>query len=346
MKKFNLIAGIDISMDTLDVQWRRTDGSAPANPQKFANSAKGIRELFSILIDVEPNPLNILICCEYTGVYMDKLAASVQSFEGVFWPVHPVVIKNYKLDLNRLKSDKVDAGRILEFAFNHQHKAVHFKHKDWHGSQINDLFKLKKQFTKMLTQVKNFQHSHKHKVHTSPVATMIYGQMSDLLKQYINKCDEELKSLIKQSPNAYNLYKILLSIPGIGPVTAVHLLAISDCFQKIDNYKAFACFIGIAPFEYSSGSSVRKKTKVSKIAYKSIKADIHQGAMSVIRRGLLYHDYYNKMKALNKHHNWIMNSISNKIAKLAFDLVKKEQLFDMDLYITNKKSFKNNLQMS
>lgn len=346
MKKFNLIAGIDISMDTLDVQWCRTEISEPATTQQFANEAKGIQALFTELLKMEPDPQNILICCEHTGVYMDKLATAVQSIQCVFWPVHPMVIKNYQVNLQRIKSDKVDAGKILEFAVNHQHKAIHFHHKDWQGSQIKDLFRLRRQLVKIHTQVKNFKHAHKQQVYNSPVTTLIYAQMSDLINQYISQCEKEIKKLIKQSPRVYNLYKILVSIPGIGPVIAVHLLAITDCFEKVNNYKAFACFIGIAPFEHSSGTSVRRRTKVSKIAYRSIKADIHQGARSIIRQGLLFYEYYHKMKALNKHHNWIMNSISNKIAKIAFDLVRKQQLFDKSLYVANKISLKNNLPMS
>lgn len=345
MKKFNLIVGIDFSKDTLDIQWRRTDSPAPTH-HAFANSAKGIQELFDLLISLEPTTTGILICGEYTGTYMDKFSVAVQSLECTFWPVHPMVIKSYRLDLQRIKNDKVDAGKILEFAFNHQHKAIHFTHKDWHTSQLKDLFRLKKQLTRVQTQFKNFKHAQSQQAFCNIMASSVYDQMISLCKQYIDKCEKEIKALVKQLPQVYNMYKILLSIPGIGPGTAVHLLAVSESFQKIKSYKAFACFIGIAPFEYASGSSIRKRPKVSKKAYKSIKADIHQGAMSVIRKGLLFYEYYHKMKALNKPHLWIMNSISNKIAKLAFDLIEKNQLFNKDLYLTNKVSLKNNLHMS
>jgi transposase len=346
MKKFTLIAGIDISKDTLDVQWRSTDGSAPAPVQKLANSAKGIHSLFNQLIEIEQDPQKILICCEHTGVYMDKLWVCMQSFQCVFWPVHPMIIRNYLVDMSRIKSDKADAGKILEFAFNHQYRAVHFNHKSWHVSQLRDLFRAKKQLIRMHVQIVNFKHAHKQQVYGSSIVSAVYEQIADILVQYIRQCEKEIKVMIKQSPTMYGIYQTLVSIPGIGPVTAVHLIAVCDCFEKIDNYKSFACFIGIAPFEHSSGTTVRKRTRTSKKAYNPLKADMYMGATSIIRPGQLFHEYYNYMISLNKHHNWIINAIINKIAKIAFHLIAKHQIFNKNTYIANKNSWKNNLDMS
>lgn len=346
MKTFKLIAGIDISKDWLDVQIADQHGANSAEHLKVDNNAQGISKLILKLLSYGHNPPEILVCCENTGVYMDKLLMSFQSVGCTFWPVHPMVISSYKLNLTRVKNDKVDAKKILSFAMNHQQQAVHCEHKGWLFSQIRDLFRLRKQLTKMITQTKNQLHAARQQAYLSPAALLVYGQMIDLLQANKAIVDRELKNKIKQTPELWQKYQIMLSIPGIGPVIAAHIIAITLGFEKINNAKSFACFIGTAPFEYTSGTSIRKRPRVSKMAYKQIKADIHQGAMSVIRPGLAFHEYYKSMIAANKHHNWIINNISNKIIKLVFDLVSKNQLYDANLYSTNKEKFKNNLQMS
>ena len=345
MQSYNLIVGIDISKDSFDAQWSVVSDYTPTH-KTFKNTAAGIFELFECLRNIESDSSRILVCCEFTGVYMDKLSVAVQSLACTFWPVHPTIIKNYNIEMVRTKSDKVDSGRIFEFAFNHRHKAVHFTHKDWVTSQLKDLFRLRKQLTRTRTQFMNFRHALKHQAFSNISVSSYYIQMIGLINTYIANCDKEIMCFIKRSPELHKAYKILVSIPGIGNVIAVHLIAISECFEKIADYKALACFIGIAPFEYSSGSSIKRRPRVSKKAYKPLKADIHQGSISIIRKGQLFHDYYNKMKNLNKPHNWIINSISNMLAKIAFDLIKKNELFDKAIYLANKTKLKNNLQMS
>jgi hypothetical protein len=50
---------------------------------------------------------------------------------------------------------------------------------------------------------------------------------------------------------------------------------------------------------------------------------MHQGAISVIRQGQLFNNYYQRMIEKGKHHLWIINSIINMIAKCVFNLIKK-----------------------
>ena len=48
-----------------------------------------------------------------------------------------------------------------------------------------------------------------------------------------------------------------MSALGVGVQTALHLLSCTRGFTAFDNWKKLACYVGVAPFEYSSGSSIR-----------------------------------------------------------------------------------------
>ena len=61
------------------------------------------------------------------------------------------------------------------------------------------------------------------------------------------------------------------------------MLAKTEGFTSITNPRKMACFAGVAPFEFQSGSSLYRKPSVSIFGDKTIKSVLHLGAMSAIR---------------------------------------------------------------
>ena len=75
------------------------------------------------------------------------------------------------------------------------------------------------------------------------------------------------------------MYKIITSVNGIGFVTASYILVTTNEFININNPKKYACYSGVVPFEHTSGSSVRGKTRVSHMANKNIKTLASSGSI-------------------------------------------------------------------
>ena len=70
------------------------------------------------------------------------------------------------------------------------------------------------------------------------------------------------------------MYKLITSIDGIGMFTAVEVIISTNEFKNFDNAKKFACYCGVVPFDYSSGTSVFKKARVSPMANINTKKNI------------------------------------------------------------------------
>jgi transposase len=73
------------------------------------------------------------------------------------------------------------------------------------------------------------------------------------------------------------------SIPGIGEQTAVYLIITTKGFTAFKNWRQFACYSGVAPFEFSSGSSVKGKTKVNHMADKKMKSLLQMCALTALK---------------------------------------------------------------
>jgi transposase len=341
--KFKLIFGIDISKLTLDVTYF-FDGSSYYF--QVPNNAKGISQLVDAIKELGIDEHDVLVCCENTGSYTEKLAMVMKSLDTTFWVVHPIIMKGYRLDLQRVKNDKVDSMKIAEFALAHQHKATNYHHADQKTKELKELYLLRKQLIGIRQRTLNFIASENDKAIPGILNTVIYDQLKLFLNDLIKDVEKSILLLIKSEKTISGYYKILLSIPGVGPVIAQHILAVTDGFRKIIDYKSFACYVGIAPFARSSGTSIKFRPRTSKKANQELKAEMHQGALSVIREGQIFYNYYKLMIDKGKHHLWIMNSIMNMIAKCIFNLVNKMTVFNKEIFVNNKKSWQNNLVLS
>jgi transposase len=114
------------------------------------------------------------------------------------------------------------------------------------------------------------------------------------LEKDLEKIEEEIKDTLKSDPELNRLFNIVSSVDGIGMVTATEILITTNEFKDITEAKKFACYSGVAPFEHSSGSSIRGKTRVSRMANKTVKRLLHMAAVSSISRQGEMKEYFDR----------------------------------------------------
>jgi transposase len=106
-------------------------------------------------------------------------------------------------------------------------------------------------------------------------------------------------------------------------------------FERFENGRKYACYAGVAPFEHSSGSSIRGKTSVSHLANKRMKTLLFNAANSASQWDPELKNYYQRKKNDGKDHQLIMNSICCKLINRMFAVVKRKSEF----VITYKENF-------
>jgi transposase len=89
-----------------------------------------------------------------------------------------------------------------------------------------------------------------------------------------------LYALINSDADLSNQHKLLCSIDGVGTKVATKMIAKTNGFRDFSDGRSFCCYAGVAPFEYSSGSSIHSKNRVSHRADKSIKSLLNMSAIS------------------------------------------------------------------
>jgi transposase len=118
-------------------------------------------------------------------------------------------------------------------------------------------------------------------------------------------------------------FDLLCTIPGIGRQIAAQLLVITHCFTSFENSRKLACYAGIAPFEYSSGSSIRGRTKVNHLANKYLKSLLNLAALNAVRWDKELQLYYERKKGEGKNSMVVLNAVRNKVLARAFAVVRR-----------------------
>jgi len=145
----------------------------------------------------------------------------------------------------------------------------------------------------------------------------------NILTTDIEQIESEIDKVVEENLDIEKNYKLAKSVTGIGRVNAVMFILFTNNFNSITEARKYACYSGIAPFEHTSGISIRGKTKVSKLANKRIKVALTNGARSAILNDPELKLYYKRKRAEGKEHGTVLNAVKFKLITRVFATVKR-----------------------
>lgn len=145
------------------------------------------------------------------------------------------------------------------------------------------------------------------------------------LDQQINGYTKQVQSIAKSSETA----RRLMTMPGIGPLSALALITIAGNGKQFKNGRHFAAFLGLVPKQHSSGGR-EKLLGISKRGDGYLRRILVQGARSVMRTAPKKKDRYSRWIVnlmARKHSNKVCVAIANKNARIAWAILKHGETF-------------------
>jgi len=275
---------------------------------------------------------NVFFCFEDTGRYSKLLSVFLQDAGYHFAALNALDVKR-SMGLTRGKSDKKDARMIAQYAWRKRDELTVSTLSGPIIDQLKQLLSLREKLIKHRTAFKNASMD-LHDCYTDGEFNFVRDRHNAMLLHLNNEIDvveKELYRIIHLHNELVVNFNLLLSIRGIGKVLAAYLIVLTENFTKFITPRKFACYAGIAPFEYTSGTTVRGKTKVHACANKQIKSLLNMAAMSSIQLNGEYKEYYQKRLAEGKNKMSTLNIIRNKLVFRAFAVVKRKTPY-VDLY--------------
>ena len=152
------------------------------------------------------------------------------------------------------------------------------------------------------------------------------------LKKERSLLEQELESLIKS--NEAKLLSRLITIPGIGKKTAVLMMVSTSNFETFSSYRQVSSFLGLAPNERSSGSSIRGKSRISKTGDGLLRNHLFMCSFTACIHNPQCKALFDRIVAKGKSKKLALIAVCNKLIKQAFAIAKSGLPYDPN-YVIN-----------
>jgi transposase len=323
--------GIDVSKSWIDVSMMIViDGKKQdIITERFDNTVEGFKLLTQWLKtnDVPFND-NTLVVIENTGVY-HRLIWKYCSEKGLSLHIGNAAGIKWSLGITRGKNDTADSQRLCSYCYRHADELKATPVLDPVVLELKDLMTAR---TRLITQInstkvylKELKLSNSKEVQKA--IEKAHKAALDGMKKSLALINDQINKIVREHTAINKNYRLLISVPGIGHVTSIYIICCTANFASQISGKQLACYAGVVPFEYSSGSSIKGKNKVHKMANMDLKKLLHMGARSIANHHPEFRNYYERKLKEGKHDLAIINAIRNKIVLRAVAVIKKQSKY-------------------
>ena len=276
MDRFHV--GVDVSAKKLDVAYR--DKQRRMERQTFDNHSAGHAALVRSLEKRSAGKV-IRVVLESTGVYGLDLAMALDRAGFEVMVANPRASANFaKATMQRSKTDRLDCAMLLEFAEQMRFRrwtapaAIHL--------QIRTISRRVYALMAIIREEKNRMHAANQVEGTEVVKRSIRATIKALEKQVVELRGMTLK-LIRSDAVLMRRYERLLSVKGIGQISAIAILSELAILPSDMSDRQWVAHAGLDPREFQSGTSMRMPPRISKRGNKYLRSALYLPARVACR---------------------------------------------------------------
>jgi len=278
------VAGIDVAQKELVVSLGRMNQLIEPDIyafKTFANKPSGFAALEVWVKKHTEQQVAVRFVMEATGVYHEKLAYYLSDQGHKVSIVLPNKISNYAKTLEiKTVTDKTASLAICQFGLE---KKVDL----W--QQPKKIFRDLKQLTRERDQVVAERTVAKNQLHAENAEAFPNERSIARLNQRIrlfNSQEKEIKAdiaeIVQQDKELVEKIDKVSTIPGVGKLTTVIVIAETNGFNLIKSKKQIESYAGFDVKEKQSGTSVKGKPKISKRGNRHLRKAMYMPALSAI----------------------------------------------------------------
>jgi transposase len=301
--------GIDVCKATLDVAIRPLS-------ERFSipNCEKEIEFLVDRLRILSPS----LITLEATGGIELPVVAALGAAKLPVVVINPRRVRDFAKATGKLaKTDLLDAEVLAVFA--EQVRPTPRPLPDSESLALSALLSRRRQLITMLTAERNRN--------SRAVANIRIGiqEHIDWLEERLRKINIELSKTLQNSPLWKERESLLRSVPGVGPVLTLTLLAELPELGTLDS-KRIAALVGVAPFNRDSGFFRGKRTAWGGRGY--VRPALYMATVVAIRFNPVIFDFYQRLCASGKAKKLAITACMRKLIVILNSMVKHQTVWN------------------
>lgn len=342
---FNFIIGIDMSKEWFHfclknhqntILW---EGEIDNNPEAIFSFLSKLAKQQDITQSKTPLSKVVMIM-EHTGVYVNHLVNAYLSKGGSLSLVHANKVSNLLGGTQKFdeKTDQIDARRLAEYGIRYSDKIQLWTPKEHTLTKLQALERQRSRTQDAINKLEVPLNESK-RFDSADVSEMLAENQkvaTDALKELLKNIERQILDLIKSEPHLKQLFKLITSVPGVGPVIATEMIIATSAFEdfKPDQAKQFARYAGVTPKSFRSGK-MKRKDRTTKRGNKKIKSLLTLGAMALINSNKTELGFYYRTKInQGKKHLSVINAMRNKIILRIFAVVRNQVMYEKNMHIS------------
>lgn len=312
------ILGIDLAKLTFDVTLLREGGDR--RHKQFANTPSGFSELQGWLASQHLERVHA--CMEATNVYWEALAIFLHDASHTVSVVNPARIKGFaQSQMNRTKTDKQDSRIIAQFCL--QSKPEAWTPPSAAQRTLRALTRHRDDLLQTRTQLSNRLSDTTDSLVRSSLQTVL-----TTVEQQIKSVEEQLKQHLSEHSELDEQAALLRAIVGIGAITTYKLLGEFYDIEEYSSAKALAADAGVTPAQYESGTSVRRRARLSKVGKAGVRAALYWPAITAMRHCEAFAAFAARLEARGKAKGVIIGAVMRKLLHVVYGVLKHKTPFD------------------
>ena len=300
-----VFGGIDVAKAALDVAVSPT-----AERWTLAYTEREVAGLVPRLTALDP----ALVVLEATGGLEGPLAGALAAAGLPVVVVNPRQVRDFAKATGRLaKTDALDAAVLAHFAA--VVRPTPRPLPDAATQSLAALVTRRRQLVEMLTAERNRLGSAPRVLRAEIQAHITW------LKRRLGRLDADLHQAIRTSPAWRVQDDLLQSVPGVGPVLAVTLLASLPELGTL-NRKAIAALVGVAPLNRDSGT--RRGRRMVWGGRAAVRAVLYMGTLVAVRHNPVLRAFYQRLRAVGKLPKVALTACMRKLLTILNAMLKQQ----------------------
>ena len=311
-----LSCGIDVSAAQLVVALESESGEQER--RSFSNCARGHQALIRWL---QKAGSAVRVCLEATGLYSLDLALTLHAVKGIELAVlNPKLVNRFAATWCRSKTDPADAQVLCQFA-----RRMPFQ--PWQPPRAAALeLRAVTRHLAALTQQHTRESNRLHATSISVAGARCVQQdlkrsLRDLQRR-IEKLRAAALALVRQDSELRPQLELLLSMPGIGEVSALNLLGELALLAPGLSVRQWVAHSGLDPAHHQSGTSVHKRSRISRAGNRYLRRALYMPALVAVRHDPHLRAFYQTLLARHKAKLQALVAVARKMLHAIFGMFR------------------------
>lgn len=344
-KEYDIFLGIDVDKNSFsftvqDHNIMSKVKTMPSQPEQLYNYVKNHFADKKVLFAYEAGPTGYHLYDYLSAKKQDCLVVSPLSI-----PKAPnQKVKNNRIDSQKiteeLKAGKLISIRVPQGSYRALRHLINLRENYAHNRKVaKQRIKSLLLYTSLCSSFKdieqNWSNNYIRVLKDLPCSNVVRQRLNMLLMDldYARKQTlsilQQLRAFVKLHREIQEYVRYLVSIPGIGFITAVTILGRIGNPIKLKNVRELSAFVGLVPTEHSTGDNINYGS-ITHLGNRILRSLLIEASWSAIRRDRELNQFYFRIK--NRHHPKIgarkaIVAVAHKLTQRIYCILKEQRLY-------------------